>query len=173
MTAAVPTVAAASCDSLAPPSTSSSLPPNRCPARFAGVAASCRLTDVSSEARPADAVEAAGAVEAAAPVQARLTGAVVQVDGAEAPAESHRANAQEAVEPINTGGAIGTWLHQTVINVSLTVRPREAGQAATRQLWCETVSVLTETAIFTRRPAGREEEDKKTSRLQQTSMPGS
>lgn len=153
-------VPAATGDPLASPSTSSSsLPPHRCPSGFVGVAAHWRhIAGGSGEPGLADAAEAAGAVEAAAPVQAGLAGAVIKVDGAEAPTEPCGADAREAVDAIHAGGAVGTRLHETVIDVLLTAQPSEAGQAATRRLRRKAIGVLTEAAILTWRPADREEE---------------
>lgn len=113
------------------------------------------LTGGASVARPADAVEASGEVQAAAIVEAGAAGAVIQVDCAEASSQAWRAEAREAVDAIQAGGAVGTWLHQAVVHVCFTVWPREADQAATCQLLRETVCILTETAILTWRPGDR------------------
>lgn len=117
-----------------------------------------RLAGGSGEAGPTDAVEASGAVEAAAGVKAGPAGAVVHVDGAEASGETGRAEAREAVDAVQAGGAVGTRLHQAVVNVGLTTRPREAGQTVTRQLRRKTISVFTQTAIYTGRPNETQED---------------
>lgn len=134
----------------------SSLPAQRVPAGLVVVVApQCGLAGGSGVAGPADAVEASGAVEAAAGVEAGPADTVVQVDGAEASGKAGGAEAREAVDAVQAGRAIGTRPHQTVVHVGLTAQPREAGQAATRQLRREAVSILTKTAIFTRRPADK------------------
>lgn len=100
-------------------------------------------------------MEASGTVEAAAAVQAGPAAAVVQVDSAEASAEAGGAEAREAVDAVQAGGAVGTRPHQAVVHVGLTARPREAGQAATCQRRREAVSVLAQTAVFAWRPGDR------------------
>lgn len=158
---------------LAPPSgqigsdpASSSLPPQRRPARLTPL--QHRLTGGSGVAGPADAVESSGAVEAAAGVQTGPAGAVVQVDGAEASGEASGAEAREAVDAVQAGGGVGTRPHQAVVHISLTAWPCETSQAATRQCCCKAVGVLTQAAIFTRRPGDKthkeEEETIKTSK---------
>ena len=133
------------CGQRRPDSASSSL--------LAGVVApQHRLAGRSGVAGLTHAVKASGTVEAATSVQARSADAVVQVDGAEAPGEAGGAEAREPVDAIQAGGAISTWLHLAVVHIGLTPRPREARQAATRQLCCKAVSVLTQAAIFTWRP---------------------
>lgn len=127
------------------------LPPrHRRPARLA--APRLRLAGGSGVTRPTDAVEAAGPVQAAAGVEAGPAGTVVQVDGAEAPGETGGAEAREAIDAIQAGGAVGTRSHQAVVHVRLTAPTREAGQAAARQIHRKAVGVFTETAIFTWRP---------------------
>lgn len=111
------------------------------------------LAGGSSVAGLADAAETSGTIKAAAAVEAGPAGAVVLVDGAEASAEAGGAEAREAVDAIQAGGAIRARAHQAVVDVALTASPREASEAATRQLRREAVSVLAQTAVFTRRPA--------------------
>lgn len=60
----------------------------------------CCLAGGSSEAGPTNAVKASSAVEATAGVEARPTGTVVHVDGAEAPSEAGGAEAWEAVDGV-------------------------------------------------------------------------
>lgn len=114
-----------------------------------------RLTGVSGEATPTDALEARGSVEAASGVEAGPTRTVVHVDGAEASGEAGRTETREAVRPVHTGGARPARRHQTVVHVRLTAAAREARQAATRPLLCEAIGVFTQAAIFTRRPGDR------------------
>lgn len=135
------------------PTSSSSLPPQRRPARL--MAPWWRLAGGPGVAESADAVEASSAVQAASGVEAGPAGAVVQVDSAEAPSEAVGADAGETVDAVQAGGAIGTWLHQAVVHVSLTARPCEAHQAATHQLRRKAVSVLTQTTILTGRPGDK------------------
>lgn len=134
---------------------SSPLPAQHRPAGFVAT----QLAGGSGVAGPADAVEVSGAVQAAACVKAGLAGAVIQVDGAEAPGEAGRAEAREAVDGVQAGCAVGTRPHQAVVHVGLTARSREASQAAARQLRREAVSVLTQTAIFTRRPRDKTQKE--------------
>lgn len=110
------------------------------------------LAGGSGEAGLTDAVKASGAVEAAAGVVAGPAGAVVHIDSAEASSEAVGAKTREAVDAIQAGGAVSTRLHQTVVHVGLTAQPREAHQTTTRQLYCKTISVFTQTAIFTGGP---------------------
>lgn len=133
--------------------TSSSLPPQGRPARLA--APQHRLTGGSGVAGPADTVETSSAVEAPASIEAGTAGAVVQVDGAEAASEAGGAEAREAVDAVQAGGAVGTRPHQAVVHIGLTAWPREAGQTATREHRCKAVGILTQTAIFTRRPGDK------------------
>lgn len=114
-------------------SSSSALPPNRRPTMLTGVTAPQHcLTCRAGEAELAHALEASGAVEASAGIEAWMTGAVIQVNGAETSSEAGGAKAREAVDSIHTGGTVGARLHQTVVHVGLTAAPSEAGQAATR-----------------------------------------
>lgn len=86
-------------------------------------------------------------VPTAGPSLAWAAGTVIQVDGAEASSKALRAEAGEAVDAIQAGGAVGTRPHQTVIHVHLTVGPNKARQAAARVIEGKALVILALPAI--------------------------
>ena len=97
-------------------------------------------------------------VPTAGPSLAWAAGTVIQVDGAEASSKALRAEAGEAVDAIQAGGAVGTRPHQTVIHVHLTVGPNEARQAAARVIEGKALVILALPAIPARGAWGRRRE---------------
>lgn len=91
-----------------------------------------------------DAVPTAGASLAWA------AGTVIQVDGAKASSKALRAEAGEAVYAIQTGGAVSTRPHQTVVHIHLTVGTHKACQAAAREVEGKALVVLALAAILAR-----------------------
>lgn len=89
-------------------------------------------------------------VPAAGPSLAWAAGTVIQVDGAKASSKALRAEAEEAVYAIQTGGAVSTRPHQTVVHVHLTVGTHKACQAAARKVEGKALVVLALAAILAR-----------------------
>lgn len=81
-------------------------------------------------------------VPTAGPSLAWAAGTVIQVDGAKASSKALRAEAGEAVYAIQTGGAVSTRPHQTVVYIHLTVGTHKACQAAACEVEGKALVVL-------------------------------
>lgn len=87
-------------------------------------------------------------VPTAGPSLARAAGTVIQVDGAEASSKALRAEAGEAVDAIEAGGAVSTRPHQTVVYILLTAGTHKARQAAASEVEGKALVVLAQPAIL-------------------------
>lgn len=87
-------------------------------------------------------------VPTAGPSLARAAGTVIQVDGAEASSKALRAEAGEAVDAVQAGGAVSTRPHQTVVYILLTAGTHKARQAAASEVEGKALVVLAQPAIL-------------------------
>lgn len=89
-------------------------------------------------------------VPTAGPSLAWAAGTVIQVDGTKASSKALRAEAGKAVYAIQTGGAVSTRPHQTVVYVHLTVGAHKACQAAACEVEGKALVVLALAAVLAR-----------------------